>query len=114
MRLIWATRGRTWGFRFLRTGEYEDPLGVYETVFSQLDDQPEVWGRVDDMVALRFPDPDERQDASGRVIPHEFVVFGPEAGCIDSLDDGRRLVWREVAQRFEDVWDRPETPPALG
>ncbi len=33
---IWATRGRTWGFRFLRKGGYEDPLGVYEDAFSKV------------------------------------------------------------------------------
>ena len=25
MTLIWATRGRTWGFRFLRDGGFEEP-----------------------------------------------------------------------------------------
>ena len=34
-RFIWATRGRTWGFRFLRRGGLEDPLGVYEATFSR-------------------------------------------------------------------------------
>jgi hypothetical protein len=64
---IWATRGRTWGFRFLRSGGLEDPLGVYEDTFSQIGDQPKAWRRVADKVALRFPDPDGRRDAaSGR------------------------------------------------
>ena len=33
---IWATRGRTWGFRFLRTGGLQDPLGTYEAIFSKI------------------------------------------------------------------------------
>lgn len=113
VRLIWATRGRTWGFRFLRDGGEEDPLRAYDLVFSELSDQPEAWGRVGDAVGLRFPDPCGRTDASGRVIPHELVVFGPDADPINSLEDGRRLVWAEVADEFARAWDLPE-PPATG
>ena len=29
-RLIWATRGRSWGFRFLLKGGLSDPLMAYE------------------------------------------------------------------------------------
>ena len=46
MSLIWATRGRTWGFRFLRNGGFEDPLAVYDDAFSGVGDQPEAWRRV--------------------------------------------------------------------
>lgn len=109
---IWATRGRTWGFRFLRSGGFEDPLAEYERVFSRIGDRPEDWGRVADRVALRFLDPEGRKDASGRVIPHEFVFAGSVADLITSLDEGRRLVWPEVAEEFGDVWDRPDPPSA--
>lgn len=110
MRLIWATRGRTWGFRFLLNGGFDDPLVVRDDVFSGFDDQPEAWRRVDGKVALRFPDPLGRQDAAGRVIPHEFVVLEPEADRIDSLEEGRREIWPLVAAEFERVWQLPEPP----
>jgi hypothetical protein len=108
---IWATRGRTWGFRFLRRGGFEDPLRVYEDSFSDIGDQPEAWRRVADKVVLRFPDPDGRQDASGRVIPHDFVLLGPWADGIKSLEDGRQRIWHEVADEFRRVWDKTEPPP---
>ena len=111
---IWATRGRTWGFRFLRSGGLEDPLGVYEDTFSEVGDQPEAWRRVADKVALRFPDPDGRRDAAGRVIPHDFVLLGPWADGINSLEDGRQRIWHEVADEFESVWDKTEPPSARG
>jgi len=111
---IWATRGRTWGFRFLRTGGFPDPLGVYEAIFSKVEDGPEAWLRVADRVALRFPDPEGRQDASGRVIPHDFVLFGPWADGINSLEDGRQRIWHVVADEFESVWDDTEPPSATG
>ena len=109
---IWATRGRTWGFRFLRTGGLKHPLGVYEALFSEIGDQPEAWCRVADKVALRFPDPDGRRDAAGRVIPHEFVLLGRWANGIDSLEDGRQRIWHEVADEFESVWNKTEPPSA--
>ncbi|MGH8985306.1 MAG: hypothetical protein ACRDY6_15710 [Acidimicrobiia bacterium] len=109
---IWATRGRTWGFRFLRTGGLTDALRVYEDTFSKVGDQPEAWRRDGDKVALRFPDPDGRRDAAGRAIPHDFVLLGHWADGISSLEDGRRRIWHEVADEFERVWDKTEPPPA--
>lgn len=91
-----------------------DPLGVYEATFSQVGDQPEAWRRVADKVALRFPDPEGRRDAAGRVIPHDFVLLGPWADGINSLEDGRQRLWHEIADEFESVWDKTEPPSAPG
>jgi hypothetical protein len=128
--LIWVTRGLTWGFRFLRDGEFEDPLLVYDAVFSGVEDGPKACRRVPETVALTFPDrfgrqrrvaravalrfPDPRgwQDASGRVIPHEFVVFPPIADDIDSVEDGLRVVRRLLEEEFAQVWEKP-TPDSL-
>lgn len=108
---IWATRGRTWGFRFLRNGGLENPLDVYERAFSNVGDQPEVWNRVADQVAaLRFPDPDGRRDAASRVIPHDFVLVGHWADDINSLEEGRDRIWQEVTDEFKRVWDNTEPP----
>ena|SRR3712207_3186476 len=120
MSLIWATRGRTWGFRFLRTGGFEDPLPVYETAFSEVEGRSEAWRRVartathPEMVALRFPDPSGRRDQAGRVIPHDFVVLHPLANQIDSVEDGRQLVWPLVAADFERIWEVHKPPSANG
>ena len=108
---IWATRGRTWGFRFLRNGGCASPLSEYETMFLEIGDRPEAWHRVADKVGLRFLDPDGRRDAAGRVIPHDFVLFGGWAAGVDSLDDGRQRVWPEVADEFNTCWDKAEPPP---
>src|SRR6476661_3454327 len=87
-RLIWATRGRSWGFRFLLAGGLSDPLADYERAFADLEPEPAAWRRTDAVVALRIPDPDGRKDAAGRDIPHEFVVFGDLADRIESVEDG--------------------------
>ena len=113
VRFIWATRGRTWGFRFLSYGGFDDPLGEYERAFSELEGVPEGCRRVDrKTVALRFADPDDRRDAAGRVIPHDFVLIGSWADGINTLEDGRPRMWREVANEFKSVWDKTEPPSA--
>jgi len=110
-RLIWATRGRSWGFRFLLKGGQSDPLPVYERSFADLGDEPTGYHRNAGNVALRFPDPLGRRDASGRVIPHEFVVFGDVADEIKSVEDGRRRVWPLVEKAYAGVWET-ERPPS--
>ncbi|MET7643952.1 hypothetical protein ABZS83_09960 [Streptomyces sp. NPDC005426] len=110
MSFIWATRGHTWGFRFLRDGGCTNPLQVYDEAFAGVGDEPEVWQRVAGKGALRFPDPLGRKDRAGRVIPHEFVVLGPLADEVESVEDARRLVWPQVADVFTQVWDKPEPP----
>ena len=112
MSLIWATRGRTWGFRFLRNGGQPDPLPLYDAAFSGVGDEAEAWRLGAEAVALRFPDPLGRQDAAGRVIPHEFVVSGSSAQGVDSVEDGRRLIWPIVADEFALVWELAKPPPA--
>lgn len=116
MSIIWATRGRTWGFRFLLKGGSKDPLLEYEEAFSGAGDAAEICHRAGARMALRFPDPLDRKDAAGRVIPHEFVVSGPLAEEIESVEDGLRVVWSRpgVADEFERVWDLPEPPPTHG
>ncbi len=112
MSLVWASRGRDWGFRFLRDGGWPDPLPLYEAAFASIGDEPETWRRDGETVAVRFPDPLGRRDAAGRVIPHEFVVTGPSADGIDSAEDGRRLVWPLVAEQFAEIWELPKPPSA--
>lgn len=110
--LIWATRGRSWGFRFLLNGGLSDPLPDYELIFANLKDEPATWHRAAGKVALRFPDPLGRRDAAGRVIPHEFVVFGDQAEGINSVEDGLRHLWPLVAEAYARVWDTKDPPSA--
>jgi hypothetical protein len=110
--LIWATRGRFWGFRFLLKGGLSDPLPAYERSFAGDSDKPATWCRVAGTVALRFPDPLGRRDASGRVIPHEFLVFGAQADEIESVEDGLQHIWPLVAEAYARVWDAERPPSA--
>lgn len=111
MSMIWATRGRTWGFRFLRTAGIADPLPAYEAAFAELEGQREGVARAGDHVALRFVDPEGRTDRSGRMIPHDFVLSDGLAERVHSVTEGIREVWPLVADEYGRVWDLP-TPPA--
>lgn len=105
MNLIWATRGREWGFRFLRDGGFADPLPEYDAAFAGIGAGPSACHRVGAMVAVRFLDPSGRKDSAGRVIPHEFVVFPPLSDQIETVDDALANVWPLVAEEYETVWD---------
>jgi hypothetical protein len=85
---------------------------MYEATFSKVGDEPELWRRVGDKMALRFPDPEGRRDAAGRVIPHDFVLLGDCVDGINSFEDAFQRIWHEVAQEFERVWDKNEPPSA--
>jgi hypothetical protein len=111
--LIWATRGREWGFRFLLTGAFTDPLPEYDKAFSTAPVEGELVHRVGNRVALRILDPLGRQDRAGRVIPHDFVVFDLLADQVRSVEDGRRLIWPQVADEFERIWNDPRPLPKL-
>jgi hypothetical protein len=64
------------------------------------------------MVALRVPDPVGRLDRAGRVIAHDFVVFGALADGVTSVEAGRQRIWPLVADDFARVWDLSAPPPA--
>lgn len=110
MSLIWATRGRTWGFRFVRHARLADPLPVYETAFSGIETSPEVFRRLDNIVAVRLRDPESRKDQSGRIIFHDFVLEGTASSAVDSTQDARENIWPLVVDEYDRIYGSP-TPP---
>lgn len=102
--MIWATRGRAWGFRFIYTGGFVDPLVEYERAFSHATDGGAYFERSGQRVALRFLDPKGREDRSGRPIPHAFVLFDDEALRVETMEDGIREIWPLVEEEYERIW----------
>lgn len=111
MRMIWATRGRSWGFRFLDDGGFPDPLPEYERAFSAVAEAPQICERRVGAVAVRFADPQGRRDAAGRVIPHSFVVFGPDAEQISTIDEAIAQIWPVVAQAYDARYGQRDPAP---
>jgi hypothetical protein len=110
VKILWATRGKTWGFRILRTASLANPLQMYEEAFAGSENSPEVFQARAGVVAVRFADPDGRKDRAGRVIPHDFVLLGSDACYWRSLDDAQIVLWAEVGNQYASVWDRPTAP----
>ena len=104
MSFIWATRGREWGFRFLRDGGLSDPLLTYEEVYSGVTFDGDGCWRVGSRTALRLTDPEHRRDRAGRPITHDFVLFGDLAERVATIEDGLRIVWPLVAAEYADAW----------
>lgn len=119
--LIWATRGRSWGFRFLLDGGLADPLFTYERAFADFPEEPDLWRKLSGRAAaLRFLDPDGRRDLAGRPIPHDFVLLRWRAQPLTSFESAREAVWNTVADAYARVWDLDQPPtdcelwPAVG
>lgn len=108
--IIWATRGRQWGFRFLLDAGLDDPLASYERGFAGLTDSATAFHRDGATVAVRFSDPEGRRDTAGRIIPHEFVVLDDSAAPINSVESGERVIWPLVAAVYSRIWDEVRPP----
>lgn len=111
MRLIWATRGRTWGFRFLLNGGFEDPLPAYDAAFATVQDSGQIIHASPSSVAVRFDDPLGRTDRSGRLIRHDFVLLPPYPAEMATIDDARDVAWRLVADIYARMWDEERPSP---
>jgi hypothetical protein len=112
--LLWATRGRRWGFRFLdvpgraaSSAAGGDPLTVYERAFAGHEDASEGCWRADGLVAVRLRDPEQRTDEAGRTIPHEFVLEAARARGVTSPADALARLWPPLAERYAELWDGP-------
>jgi len=107
MNFVWATRGRTWGFRFLRTDGLATPLEVYEEALVGSDGAPFAFTQRAETLAVRFPDPEQRKDRAGRVIPHEFVVLAPDHLRFSDCESACAELWQEVEEEYASIWDEP-------
>lgn len=112
MNFIWATRGRSWGFRFLLDAGLPDPLLTYERAFAGLDGERVVRRRTGGLVALRFTDPEGRRDDAGRPIAHDVVLLPPAAGGA-GLEEEVAQVWSLLADAYAQVWEQPRPPSAV-
>jgi len=111
MNLIWATRGRNWGFRFLLDGGLRDPLATYELAFTGTEGSSTVFRpRADGtLIAVRFADPEGRTDAAGRLIQHDIVVLDP-SGAIRSETEAPNAIWPLLSDAYDSIYNLPKAP----
>lgn len=115
--LLWATRGRAWGTTFLLRGGLADPLPVYQRAFAGREDEESLLKQVDQLVAVRFADPEGRKDRAGRLIFHDFVLEATDAAEVcaewESLEEAVAYLWPQVSTHFAGVWDSEQRPQAF-
>jgi hypothetical protein len=117
--ILWSTRGYNWGFRFpLQPQKYrkycQDWLEHYEKMFEQFgdDDNRVVNGylKIDNkeipFIAIRFKDPEERKDISGRIIPHEVAIIGDDTQSLKSLDslELKNAAWSLLSDTYSEMY----------
>ena len=103
--IIHATRGKDYGFRFIKKGGLPDPLQAYESAFSERPDAG-LFNRLDDgRIALSFMDPQGRRDHAGRVIPHEVIIPKSMSGDIKDHADAVAKVWPELEKTYRYMKD---------
>jgi hypothetical protein len=112
--VLWSSRGKDWGFRILQHPRSNcDWLEVHDTVFANSKDDERFYTRTqvrtgltkrERCVGLRFLDPDSRCDSAGRVIPHEFIVFGQSSSAFDDHADWARTLWQMVREKYATLY----------
>ncbi|MBF4553354.1 hypothetical protein ACUY3M_04565 [Corynebacterium suicordis] len=106
MSILWATRGKDWGFRFLLDGGHSQPLKMYSEAFGNSHIRRELCDVNKEYTAVRFEDPEGRKDSAGRVIPHDFIVAGDMAQGVVSLEEAKKIIWPLVAEKYAQIWDK--------
>ncbi len=108
--ILWSSRGRDWGFQILQHPTIFECewLDVYKEVFGNSKDdegfylRTQVWigkSKKVECVGIRFLDPELRCDSAGRVIPHEFIVFGQSSLALEDNTDWVQL-WPIVSEDY--------------
>jgi hypothetical protein len=99
--VLHASRGKTKGFRFFKSGGVPTPIAELEKAFGvdQFEDglfKPLGDGRV----AASFLDPRGRKDQSGRPIPHQVIIPKVMAAGLKGLDDVINNIWPMIEESY--------------
>uniref|UniRef100_A0A7C4VR54 Uncharacterized protein n=1 Tax=Desulfatirhabdium butyrativorans TaxID=340467 RepID=A0A7C4VR54_9BACT len=115
--LLWSTRGREWGFRFLHKPAVQVGIweSIYQSIFGSDECVPQRWhgtithsyGPALQYVASRFIDPIKVwKDAAGREIPHEMLLI-LETGAEETAGfDWERVVFEFVRSYYQDQFEK--------
>lgn len=113
--ILWSTRGLEWGFRILRHPPGDrDWLPVYDGFFRgteyeerlfMLKESAVISPQKERCIVLRFTDPQERKDRSGRLIPHEIIILSKSAEGIETWEQARDAVWPLIEKEYAELYD---------
>jgi hypothetical protein len=51
-------------------------------------------------IALSFPDPEQRKDRAGRIIPHEIALLGEEIQAFQDIRSAVNEIWKTLSSTY--------------
>ncbi|MBD2427362.1 hypothetical protein [Phormidium sp. FACHB-1136] len=51
-------------------------------------------------IALSFPDPEQRKDRAGRIIPHEIALLGEEIKAVQDIRSAVNEIWKTLSSTY--------------
>jgi hypothetical protein len=117
--ILWSTRGLDWGFSLVLVPKLkcQDWLRVRDAIFGGSSNDGDFFkrdsiglcGSREEYAAVRFLDPKGRKDRAGRVIPHEFVIFGPSSNPFNDGATLKEAAWKQAESCYKEIFaDRRE------
>lgn len=110
--ILWSTRGRDWGFRMLLLPQLScsDWLDAHHRMFQENTVTEEYQVNQGNIklssnltvpyIALSFPDPEQRKDRAGRIIPHEIALFGEEIQAFQDIRSAVNEIWKTLSSTY--------------
>jgi hypothetical protein len=102
--ILHASRGKTKGFRFFKTGDLAEPYPAYEKAFGTDSFTDGLFERYDGgKIAASFLDPDGRNDQSGRRISHQVIVPKSMSSGVNNIDDVKKNIWPLLKDTYDET-----------
>ena len=101
--IAYSSRGRNRGYGFLRDGGMKGTSEEFvEAGLDRVDTTSSFkrYGKNNEKVAARFPDPEGRKDFSGRPIGHDVILPKSMAKDVHSIDDVIDVAWPKIKDIF--------------
>lgn len=114
--ILWSTRGRDWGFRMilLPSLNCNNWLDAHHRIFQESRateeykvDQGDIKLSSDltiPYIALSFPDPEQRKDRAGRIIPHEVALLGEEIRAFQDIRSAVDEIWIILSSTYANLY----------
>jgi hypothetical protein len=100
--MLHASRGKTKGFSFFKTGDLAEPYPAYEKAFGKDSFTDGLFERYDGgKIAASFLDPEGRRDQSGRSIPHQVIIPKSMSSGINNIDDVKKHIWPLLKETYD-------------
>ncbi|MFE4108475.1 hypothetical protein [Almyronema epifaneia] len=114
--ILWSTRGHDWGFRMLLLPKLSctDWLDAHHRMFQDNTATEEYQVNQGNIrlssnltvsyIALSFPDPEQRKDRSGRIIPHEVALLGEEINAFQDIQFAVNEIWKTLSSTYATLY----------